>query len=68
MTSRENASPTGRNRETLVPEITIPLQQVSGEERGNKEEYYNTILEEYSIRYLAALGVVPTAQNKVHSS
>lgn len=47
-----------------APEITIPLQQVGEDEVGHPEDYYRMIMEEYSNRYLAALGVAPTAANK----
>jgi hypothetical protein len=54
---KRTASPVG-------PEITIPLQSVTESDVGLPEDYYKMILEEYSNRYLASLGVAPTAQNK----
>lgn len=54
---RRTSSPVG-------PEITIPLQSVAESEVGLPEDYYKMILEEYSNRYLASLGVTPTPQSK----
>merc|ERR1719395_301653 len=58
------APPGGLRGSGAVPEITIPLQPVKEEDVGHPEDYYRMVVEEYSHRYLAALGVAPTAANK----
>jgi hypothetical protein len=49
---------------TDVTEIHIPLKHVSENEVGDSAEYHEMILQEYAVRYLAALGVTPSPATK----